>query len=55
MTVTVSEMVPVPEAVHVEPALAVHVQAAVAMAAGRVSPTVAPVASDGPALVTFTV
>ena len=50
--VTVSARFPEPLAVHVEPPAATQVQAAPLSEAGRVSATVAPVARDGPALVT---
>jgi hypothetical protein len=43
-------MFPLPEAGHVEPALAAHVQVTADSVAGSVSETVAPVTIDGPAL-----
>ncbi len=47
---TVVAMLPVPlAALHVEPALAVHVHVAFVRSAGSVSVTVAPTAASGPA------
>ena len=51
-TVTISLMLPLPEAAHEEPALAAQVQVAPLTAAGKVSVTVASMASLGPGLVT---
>ena len=45
-------MLPVPEAGHVDPADATHVQVPKVTLAGAVSVTVAPVTPPGPALVT---
>lgn len=46
---------PVPDAVHDDPAAAVHVQVAPVTAAGKVSVTVAPVTADGPLFVAINV
>ena len=48
-TFTVSLMLPVPDAVQLPPPVAMHVHAALVMAAGKVSVTVAPMASLVPA------
>ena len=53
--VTDAETLPLPEAGHVEPAVAEHVQAAPLNVAGIVSLTVAPVTVDGPGLDATTV
>ena len=46
---TEAEMLPEPDAGQLDPAEAVHVQAAPVRLAGNVSVTVAPVIADGPA------
>ena len=43
-----SEMLPLPAAVHVPPPAATHVQVTPVSVAGKVSATVAPVTADGP-------
>ena len=47
---TVALMLPLPDAGHVDPAVAVHVQVEPERLAGSESVTVVPIAADGPAL-----
>jgi hypothetical protein len=47
---TVALMLPLPDAGHVEPAVAAHVHVTPVRVAGMVSATVAPVITEGPAL-----